>query len=706
MMFIIMMMFMHNGGIKTVDAAKATGSYNYVCVANTSIAGKIDINMKVNPSISLPDSVEPNGEFIVKDIISAIEIDLTGNLDFLRPLINPFNGHVNHFNLVANGQSVNAVGESGVKIPETPHNPEDSYIPFTVSGIDSKFTAGEEDTEIHVGEIEAVINAKLVATPVDLTVVCTPQGETLLATVYVEEADEVAPVITIHGDNPLELEVGQEYVEPGATATDDVDGDVTDSIVISGEVNTDLPGKYEVVYTVTDTAGNEAKEIRIVNVVDKTAPVITLKGDNPLELEVGQEYVEPGATATDNVDGDVTELIKISGEVNTEEPGEYEVVYTVSDAAGNRATETRIVHVVETEDPGDGNGEDPGDGDNGEDPGDGNGEEPGDGDNGEDPGDGNGEETGGTWFTGEGAPQPTQGNKGDLYLDTDTFDIYEKTDEDWQLIGNLKGEDGQDGIDGVTWLIGEGAPGVNVGNYGDLYLDTISGDIYIKSEEGWEQVGNLQGPPGEDGEDGKDGADGKDGEDGKDGADGKDGEDGKDGADGQDGEDGKDGADGKDGEDGKDGADGKDGEDGKDGADGKDGEDGKDGADGKDGEDGKDGADGKDGEDGKDGSDGKDGEDGKDGADGQDGEDGTDGKDGEDKTDGKSSIESNGDDTNTKIGNKGVVPTGSSKERASGSGSILPKTATNNPLLLTLGVVLLLVGGTVVFMRKKKEAKL
>ncbi|MEI3605567.1 DUF5011 domain-containing protein [Pseudogracilibacillus sp. SE30717A] len=271
-MSIVMMMFMYNGGIKTVDAAEATGSFNYLCVANTSIAGKIDINMKVNPSISIPDFVEPNGEFTIEDILTSIEIDLTGNLDGLRGLINPFNGHVNHFNLVANGQSINIVGQSGVKIPETPHNPGDSHIPFTVAGIDSKFTAGEEDTEIHVGEIEAVINAKLGALPINLTVDCAPPSETLLATVSVEAADEVAPVITLNGDNPMELEVGEEYVEPGATAEDDVDGNVTDSIVISGEVNTDLPGKYEVVYTVTDAAGNVATETRIVHVVETEEP--------------------------------------------------------------------------------------------------------------------------------------------------------------------------------------------------------------------------------------------------------------------------------------------------------------------------------------------------------------------------------------------------------------------------------------------------
>lgn len=178
--------------------------------------------------------------------------------------------------------------------------------------------------------------------------------------ITVEILDETAPKITLNGENPLEIEIGENYEEPGATAEDDVDGDITNNIEISGEVDTDKPGEYEIIYTVSDEAGNSTEETRVVNVVDKTAPEITLIGDNPLELEVGDTYDEQGASAEDNVDGDITDDIEISGEVNTEEVGEYEITYTVSDAAGNETIETRIVNVTESEEekePDDGDGE-------------------------------------------------------------------------------------------------------------------------------------------------------------------------------------------------------------------------------------------------------------------------------------------------------------------------------------------------------------
>ncbi len=81
---------------------------------------------------------------------------------------------------------------------------------------------------------------------------------------------------------------------------------------------------------------------------DTIAPVITLKGDNPQQVIVGSEFIDLGATAIDNRDGDITEDVVITGEVNTNETGTYYVTYNVSDAAGNAAQEVvRTVEVVE-----------------------------------------------------------------------------------------------------------------------------------------------------------------------------------------------------------------------------------------------------------------------------------------------------------------------------------------------------------------------
>jgi hypothetical protein len=80
---------------------------------------------------------------------------------------------------------------------------------------------------------------------------------------------------------------------------------------------------------------------------DTTAPVITLVGNNPLEVMQGATYQEPGATATDDRDGDLSAQLVITGSVNTAAIGEYTRFYNVSDSAGNAAeTVTRTIQVV------------------------------------------------------------------------------------------------------------------------------------------------------------------------------------------------------------------------------------------------------------------------------------------------------------------------------------------------------------------------
>lgn len=82
-------------------------------------------------------------------------------------------------------------------------------------------------------------------------------------------------------------------------------------------------------------------------VTDTTAPVIELTGFETVEVLVGGLYFDPGATAFDNVDGDISGQITASSTVNTAITGAYEVTYTVSDAAGNAAPQVkRTVNVV------------------------------------------------------------------------------------------------------------------------------------------------------------------------------------------------------------------------------------------------------------------------------------------------------------------------------------------------------------------------
>lgn len=172
-------------------------------------------------------------------------------------------------------------------------------------------------------------------------------GNTATSTRTVIVSDTTAPVITLNGSNPLTIECGSGYIEPGATATDSCDGNNV-PVKISGIVPTKT-GTYSVTYTATDNAGNKATVSRTVTVSDTTAPVIKLNGANPMIVECGTGYVEPGATATDACDG-VGVPVTISGTVSSAK-GSYTVAYTAKDSAGNKSTCTRTVKVVDTTPP-------------------------------------------------------------------------------------------------------------------------------------------------------------------------------------------------------------------------------------------------------------------------------------------------------------------------------------------------------------------
>ncbi len=83
---------------------------------------------------------------------------------------------------------------------------------------------------------------------------------------------------------------------------------------------------------------------------DMTAPVITLVGDDPMEVLLNGNFTDPGATATDNVDTTeaMTAAIDAYGTVNPNVLGEYKITYKVIDTAGNMGIKTRIVNVVES----------------------------------------------------------------------------------------------------------------------------------------------------------------------------------------------------------------------------------------------------------------------------------------------------------------------------------------------------------------------
>lgn len=163
--------------------------------------------------------------------------------------------------------------------------------------------------------------------------------------------DAVAPVITLKGENPYVIQPGTAWVDPGYTVVDNHDSNpsVTTSWKsnIAYNASSSIAGDtFTFVYIAQDAAGNTSTVERQVNVRDDIVkPVITLTGST-INIYVNDAFVDPGFTANDETDGDITSKVTVSSNVDTTRAGTYEVTYTVSDNAGNKTVVKRSVYVT------------------------------------------------------------------------------------------------------------------------------------------------------------------------------------------------------------------------------------------------------------------------------------------------------------------------------------------------------------------------
>lgn len=137
--------------------------------------------------------------------------------------------------------------------------------------------------------------------------------------------DRVDPVIK--SSDSLSLCPNSNNYDIDYSATDNYDGDITDKV--SKDVSDD-----KLILSVSDSSNNNVSKVIDLKREDITLPSISLNGDETVYIPVGTDFADPGYSAYDNCDGDITDKVSVSGNVGNSS-GNYSINYSVSDDHGN-----------------------------------------------------------------------------------------------------------------------------------------------------------------------------------------------------------------------------------------------------------------------------------------------------------------------------------------------------------------------------------
>ena len=171
-------------------------------------------------------------------------------------------------------------------------------------------------------------------------------------------SDGITPTITLQGKKNIEIPLGATVLEEGYSAFDFQDGDITENVTITNNINWTKAGYYEVKYSVTDSDGNVGTAIRTVKIIENggtngnynyqgSAPIISFNQDI-IYLTLGENFRTSqyynDYSATDAEDGDLTTQVQIDASgVNSNITGTYIVTYSVTDSNGNYITKDKRV---------------------------------------------------------------------------------------------------------------------------------------------------------------------------------------------------------------------------------------------------------------------------------------------------------------------------------------------------------------------------
>ncbi|MBR3204161.1 DUF5011 domain-containing protein [Candidatus Saccharibacteria bacterium] len=159
----------------------------------------------------------------------------------------------------------------------------------------------------------------------------------------------------LKGEEEITLISGEAFSDPGFSADYctqkkclDISNLVSTNISDIDSFNKKKTGDYNISYSLfykNALKTWQKNSLRKVKIIDNKPPELTLSGEETIGIYEGDDFSDPGFSAMDDLEGDITERVSVSGEVNASEPGVYKISYSVSDESGNTSEKQRYIFV-------------------------------------------------------------------------------------------------------------------------------------------------------------------------------------------------------------------------------------------------------------------------------------------------------------------------------------------------------------------------
>lgn len=171
----------------------------------------------------------------------------------------------------------------------------------------------------------------------------------LITMIIVFTTKKTPQYLELKGDDIVTIYQGDDYIEPGYVAYNSRNENLIDEVVIDSNLNNNVIGKYEVIYSLGDIT-----KTRIINIIQKPKEYTfihlnTVNNSKNIYLKINEQYKEPGYQALSSTGVDLTDKVKVTGKIDVSKKGIYELIYSVNDSNNVTISASRKVIVMDSD---------------------------------------------------------------------------------------------------------------------------------------------------------------------------------------------------------------------------------------------------------------------------------------------------------------------------------------------------------------------